>query len=77
MNYTNKTLQEAAEGIIVDSQTVYRTYNIGFNDGDETQFDALAFSDLEECWNDFCDEHNANKNSVDYVECVGITNAID
>lgn len=44
------------------------TYDIGFNDGDETQFDAESFAELLELWIDFCEENGFNKNSVDYVE---------
>ena len=43
-------------------------YNIGFNDGDETQFDAYNLKELEELWKDFCKENGFKENSVDYVE---------
>ena len=46
------------------------TYNIGFNDGDETQFDATGIADLEELWNTFCKEAGCRTDSVDYVERV-------
>lgn len=44
------------------------TYNIGFNDGDETQFTASSRKELEELWRGFCEENGFKKNSVDYVE---------
>lgn len=44
------------------------TYNIGFNDGDETQFDASNLADLEDLWKHFCEEEGCNPTSVDYVE---------
>ena len=46
------------------------TYNIGFNDGDETQFDAYDLAELLDCWVEFCAENGFQTNSVDYVERV-------
>ncbi|GBU06552.1 hypothetical protein EDD74_11926 [Faecalimonas umbilicata] len=46
------------------------TYNIGFNDGDETQFYAYDLAELLECWVGFCAENGFQTNSVDYVERV-------
>lgn len=46
------------------------TYNIGFNDGDETQFDATSLADLEDLWSNFCKEEGCREDSVDYVERV-------
>ena len=45
------SLREAAEGVVTTGGGVY---NIGFNDGDETQFDAYNLKELEELWRDFC-----------------------
>ena len=44
------------------------TYNIGFNDGDETQFDVETLEELQECWSGFCKENGIDESSVDYVE---------
>lgn len=44
------------------------SYNIGFNDGDETQFDVYNLQELLECWIEFCAENAFKTNSVDYVE---------
>lgn len=56
------TLRKATKGITKG------TYNIGFNDGDETQFDAKNITDLEELWFVFCKEEGCEVDSVDYVE---------
>lgn len=59
------SLGEAAKGVVTTGGGVY---NIGFNDGDETQFDAYNLKELEELWKDFCKENGFKENSVDYVE---------
>lgn len=59
------SLREAAKGVVTTGGGVY---NIGFNDGDETQFDAYNLKELEELWKDFCKENGFKENSVDYVE---------
>lgn len=62
------TLRKAAVGIV----TSYGgTYRIGFNDGDETEFDAKNLKDLEDLWKVFCEENGFKKCSVDYVERTG------
>ena len=61
------SLREAAEGVVTTGGGVY---NIGFNDGDETQFDAYNLKELEDLWRDFCKENGFKENSVDYVERV-------
>ncbi len=58
------TLAKAALGVV---QAGGGTYNIRFNDGDETQFDA---HDLPECWIDFYAENGFQTDSVDYEERV-------
>lgn len=45
-------LREAAKGQMV-SDFGPMDYNIGFNDGDETQFTARNLSELEELWRGF------------------------
>ena len=44
------------------------TYNIGFNDGDETQFSAKNLNELVDLWKEFCKENGYKTSSVDYVE---------
>lgn len=61
------TLGKAAVGVV---HAGGGTYNIGFNDGDETQFDAINLADLENLWRDFCKEERCELDSVDYVERV-------
>ncbi len=61
------TLAKAAVGVV---RAGGGTYNIGFNDGDETQFDAYDLPELLECWIGFCAENDFQTNSVDYVERV-------
>lgn len=61
------TLTKAAVGVVTAGGSVY---NIGFNDGDETQLDAQNLNDLQECWKEFCKEEKIPQNSVDYVERV-------
>jgi hypothetical protein len=61
------TLGKAAKGVVTSGGGVY---NIGFNGGDETQFDAQNLSELLECWIGFCSENHFQTNSVDYVERV-------
>lgn len=58
------TLTEAAMGITIKKAV----YNIGFSNGDETQFIADNAGDLESLWNDFCNDEGCAKDSVDYVE---------
>lgn len=57
-------LRKAAKGVVRGRGT----YNIGFNDGDETQFDAENLADLEELWRSFCKEEGYQADTVDYVE---------
>lgn len=61
------TLVKAAVGVVTSSGG---TYNIGFNDGDETQFNARNLKDLQECWKGFCRDEKIPQNCVDYVERV-------
>jgi hypothetical protein len=61
------TLGKAAKGVVTSGGGVY---NIGFNDGDETQFDAYNLPELLELWIGFCQENGFQTNSVDYVERV-------
>lgn len=62
------TLRKAAKGVFLKRRSVIAPYNIGFNDGDETQFDVRTLSELEECWKEFCEDEKCDPNSVDYVE---------
>lgn len=62
------TLREAAKGVFPKESRVAASYNIGFNDGDETQFDVRNMSELEECWKDFCKDEGCAMDSIDYVE---------
>ncbi len=62
-------LMEAAYGMKIGKGV----YDIGFNDGDETEFDLMdgeGINELEELWLDFCKEEVCNPDSVDYVEAV-------
>lgn len=61
------TLGTAAAGVV---RAGGGTYNIGFNNGDETQFDAYDLAELLDLWIEFCAENNLQTNSVDYVERV-------
>ncbi len=58
------TLRKAAEDVVNEKGT----YNIGFNGGDEVQFDVENLVDLEELWRVFCKEEECVTDSVDYVE---------
>lgn len=60
------SLREAAKGVVTTGGGVY---NIGFNDRDETQFDAYNIKELEELWKDFCKENDFKENSVDLFIC--------
>ena len=62
-----KTLRSVAKGVVTTGGGVY---NIGFNDGDETQLDAYDINELENLWRDFCEENGFKVVSVDYVERV-------
>lgn len=64
------TLRKAAKGVFTKQSSGIASYDIGFNDGDETQFDAHNLQDLLECWIEFCAENVFETNSVDYVERV-------
>ena len=58
------TLDKAAVGVVTSGGGVY---NIGFNDGDETQFDAQNLKDLQECWKGFCKDEKIPQNCVEDV----------
>lgn len=58
-------IKEAAKGMVILNG---HPYNIGFNDGDETQFNPTCLDDLEELWETFCKEEGCAIDSVDYVE---------
>ena len=60
-------VREAGKGIVSSGGGVY---NIGFNDGDETQFTAFNMKELGELWKCFCEENNFKKNSINYIERV-------
>lgn len=62
------TLRKAAKGVFTKQNSGMASYNIGFNDGDETQFDVSNLQELLECWIEFCTENGFETNSVDYVE---------
>ena len=61
------TLEEASKGVVTSGGG---TYNIGFNGGDETQFDVQNHEELQECWSEFCKEEQVDPGCVDYVERV-------
>lgn len=61
------TLEEASKGVVTSGGV---TYNIGFNGGDETQFDVQNLEELQECWSEFCKEEQVDPGCVDYVERV-------
>lgn len=61
------TLGTAAAGVVTPGGG---TYNIGFNEGDETRFDAYDLAELLDLWIEFCEENLFQTNSVDYVERV-------
>lgn len=61
------TIRDAAYGKLPKNFPT-TSYNVGFNDGDETQFDINSLSELEECWLMFCREEGCSPDSVDYVE---------
>ena len=63
------TLGTAAAGVVT---TGGGTDTIGFNDGDETQFDAYDMAELLDLWIDFCAENGFDTASVDYVEKVDV-----
>ncbi len=48
----------------------FRTYNIGFNDGDETQLSGKGLKDLEEAWSGFCADCGLEETCVEYVKYV-------
>lgn len=50
------TLREASKGVVKSGGG---TYNIGFNGGDETQFDAQNLKELQECWSEFCKDEKS------------------
>lgn len=61
------TIEEASKGVVTSGRG---TYNIGLNDGDETQFDVQNLEELQECWLEFCKEEKIEPGCVDYVESV-------
>lgn len=63
------SLRKAAKGVVV-GDTGMQTYNIGFNDGDETQLEARNLTELDALWHSLCGEFGAKPCSVDYVERV-------
>ena len=69
------TIREAMEGMHVSNAYNYR---IGFlnTDGqeDETELSADNNEDLENTYEDFCEENGFLKNTVTYIDLVGRTN---
>ena len=61
------TLGTAAVGVVRAGGGIY---NIGFNDGDETQFEAYDLAELLDLWIEFCEENQFQTNSVNCVERV-------
>ena len=61
------TIEAASKGVVASGRG---TYNIGFNDGDETQFDVQNLEELQEGWSEFCKEEKVDSGCVDYVERV-------
>jgi hypothetical protein len=61
------TIREASKGVVTSGRG---TYTIGFNDGDETQFDVQNLKELKECRSEFCKEEKVDPGCVDYVERV-------
>ena len=61
------TIEAASKGVVASGRG---TYNIVFNDGDETQFDVQNLEELQECWPEFCKEEKVDPGCVDYVERV-------
>ena len=58
-------IKEAAKDMVIINN---RPYNVGINDGDETQFNPTDLDDLEDLWETFCKEEGCAIDSVDYVE---------
>ncbi len=52
---------------------LYKTYTVGFADGNKTQFDVKNISELGQLWSDFCEENHIDPNSVTYIEFAGYT----
>lgn len=67
-------IREAAEAVILEGITA--TYDIGFiNDEvgeDETEFDADGINELEDLWEQFCEDEQIDPDSVVYVERVEV-----
>lgn len=66
-------LKEAAKDVPI----MKAAYNVGFNHGDETQFDVSSLGEMERLWEDFCKEEGCDVDSVDYVEYFGPWNTPD
>ena len=60
-------IRTAAVGVVTSKE---KTYNIGFNGNDETQFDVNDIEELELCWKEFCREMDLPEDIVEYVERV-------
>lgn len=60
-------IRTAGKGVVSSGGGIY---NIGFGDGDETQFSAYNMKELDELWRGFCEENGIKKTSVNYVERV-------
>lgn len=58
--------------MIIPDGLIPGTYNLGFNENDETQFFAENSEDLKNLWNDFCKENNLDPECIDYCEHVEI-----
>lgn len=61
-------MKDAVKGVDIIKGS---SYNTGFNDGDEAQFDVDSFEELHECWVVFCIENGIPENCVDYVDYAG------
>ena len=65
-----------AEEYVLTSEQ-YQTYNIGFNDEDETQFDVCNLGELLICWDEFCKENKLPIDCYCYLEHVESEGLID
>ena len=70
---TEKTIGHAIFEMMKDTES-YMTrgvYNIGYADGNETQFDVDNTDELISLWNDYCKDENIPTNCVEYVTFAG------
>lgn len=56
----------------LDEEILPTRFKIGFDEDDETEFEATSLKELDSLWKDFCKENNLDFSCIDYCKPVEI-----